>query len=49
MKGIIIYNKKSSNNELLGNEMRKILERDGHEILIKRDKEIKTVGGKKNT
>ncbi len=40
MKGIIIYNTKSSNTELLGNEMKKILERDEHEIVIKRDKEI---------
>lgn len=49
MKGIIIYNTKSGNTELLGNEMKKILERDGHEIVIKRDKEIKSVGGRKNT
>jgi flavodoxin len=41
MKGIIIYNTKSGNTELLGNKMKEILEKSGHEIDIKRDKEIK--------
>ena len=41
MKGIIIYNTKSGNTELLGNKMKEILEKSGHEIVIKRDKEIK--------
>lgn len=41
MKGIIIYNTKSGNTELLGNKMKEILEKSGHEIDIIRDKKIK--------
>ena len=41
MKCIIIYNTRSGNTELLGNEMCKILKKYNHECEIHRDKSVK--------
>ena len=41
MKSIIIYNTRSGNTEELGNKMKDILEKYGHECDIYRDKNIK--------
>ena len=40
MKCIIIYNTRSGNTELLGNEMCKILKKYNHECVIFRDKNV---------
>lgn len=42
MKSIIIYNTKSGNTEELANKMKDILQKNGHEVDIYRDKEIKS-------
>ena len=40
MKSIIIYNTMSGNTEELANKMKDILEKNGHQVDIYRDKEI---------
>ncbi|MFX0071825.1 MAG: flavodoxin family protein [Candidatus Hermodarchaeota archaeon] len=42
MKSIIIYNTMSGNTEELANKMKDILEKNGHQVDIFRDKEIKS-------
>lgn len=41
MKAIIIYNTRSGNTELLAEKIKEILEKNGHECEIYRDKKIK--------
>jgi flavodoxin len=42
MKAIIIYNTRSGNTELLGNKIKELMENQGIECEIYRDKKIKT-------
>jgi len=42
MKSIIIYNTRSGNTEELANKMKDILQKNGHEADIYRDKDIKS-------
>ena len=42
MKSIIIYNTKSGNTEELANKMKDVLQKNGHDVDIYRDKQIKS-------
>ncbi len=42
MKSIIIYNTRSGNTKLFGEKMKEILEKNGHECQIFRDKQVKS-------